>query len=359
MNENFDEDSEESLPPELREWEETKIPWTDFQEKEIHALLKIHFECLGYKVRWRHENDPSHEKGVDLECDNNSETILIGVKRKPMQKDISQLELLHQQDADRKIYLYTKGATQSFLETADEKPEVELWTTKDLEREFKRSNLIYNLYVGNSPFRESVRNIRTKLYNGVIDSDGEYEEITKNEVKELLPLVWKMKDRAVTLSKGARMLQLIYEQSNKLDSLSHDDLLFFLKRSLDFLDQRGLDALLNILTKNREKLMNVLNEVYQDTMGRSNWDYIFRISFSNMIPGRVMDELKPTEGKPENAEKLESIREKVEGEKNLNHNFRRPNRFRITSDIFRRVANFAWGLEATIDDIYDTLLNKL
>jgi len=44
------------------------IPWNEFSELEIHGILKMHFESLGFKVIWRHREDSANEKGIDLEC---------------------------------------------------------------------------------------------------------------------------------------------------------------------------------------------------------------------------------------------------------------------------------------------------
>lgn len=359
MSEKFDEDFDRTaLTSEFEMWRETGIPWAEFQEKEIHALLKMHFESLGYEVRWRHKNDPSHEKGVDLECIKDSERILIGVKRKAKQKDISQLVQLSKHEADRKIFVYIEGATQSFLDIADDEPEVELWTTKDLEKNFKRSDLIFALHVDNSPFRKSIRAVRF-LISDLNDSDLKSEKISESEIKELFPFVWSMKDRAVTLHKGSRLLQLIFERGDRIKSLNYDDLLFLCKRALDFFYRRSLVAIQNILSKNREKFEKIWKELHEKTSSGSSWLYIFGMPFSSLTPGSVIEELGQFEENRESAEKLEKIKEMVDEEKTTNFYPESPERFQITADLFRKISGFAWGLETAIDNLHGLLLSKL
>ncbi|KXA90249.1 hypothetical protein AKJ57_04285 [candidate division MSBL1 archaeon SCGC-AAA259A05] len=152
------------------------------------------------------------------------------------------------------------------------------------------------------------------------------------------------------------MLQLIYERGDKLDSMNYEDLLFFSKRALGFFDQRGLSALFSILSKNRDKLKDALNELYQKTSPSSNWLYIFGIPFSSMTPGNVMDELGEFEGDRKNLEKLEEI---TDSEKTPDYSSENPERFQITADLFRKISSFARSIEITIDDLHDLLLSKL
>jgi hypothetical protein len=92
------------------------IPWNDFSEIEIQGILKIHFERLGFKVIWRHCDDPANEKGIDLECINKNthKRVIISVKKKPKKNDLGQILELSQHEADLRIYLFLNGAAQSF-----------------------------------------------------------------------------------------------------------------------------------------------------------------------------------------------------------------------------------------------------
>lgn len=90
---------------------DNEIPWKDFDEVEIQGLLKLHFEDLGYKVIWRHRQDPANEEGVDLECIRKTPAnrVVIAVKKKPKHDDISQVLELSNTDANRRIYVYVEG----------------------------------------------------------------------------------------------------------------------------------------------------------------------------------------------------------------------------------------------------------
>ena len=92
------------------------IPWNNFSELEIQAILKIHFESLGFGVVWRHKEDPTNERGIDLECTRikDNKKVTIAVKKKPKKEDLGQLVELSRSDGNQKIYLYINGATQNF-----------------------------------------------------------------------------------------------------------------------------------------------------------------------------------------------------------------------------------------------------
>lgn len=106
-----------------------EIRWLGFSEKEIQAILKTHYVALGFDVQWPHDEDPSHEKGIDLDCtDASGQRVILAVKKIPKTEDIVQLQRLARNDAKQRIYVRIKRGTQEFEdETRRQIGRVEFW----------------------------------------------------------------------------------------------------------------------------------------------------------------------------------------------------------------------------------------
>lgn len=111
----IDDETELQSPFAMGAEVDDEIPWAAYDELEIQGLLKVHFEELGYKVVWRHQDDAANEEGVDLECSRGqADRILLAVKKKASHDDISQVLDLVKHKAAKRIYVYTESASQSF-----------------------------------------------------------------------------------------------------------------------------------------------------------------------------------------------------------------------------------------------------
>jgi hypothetical protein len=127
------------------------IPWLSFSEKEVQAILKIHFETLGYDIVWRHGDDPANEGGIDLECSSPRRRILVAVKKRPKKDALAQVVELSNETADQRVYVYIGGAAQSFRDQlANFADKVEFWEEKTLEDRLNESEVTRMLKSDNS-----------------------------------------------------------------------------------------------------------------------------------------------------------------------------------------------------------------
>lgn len=126
-----------------------EIPWAKFSEREIQAILKMHYKSIGFDVQWPHDEDPSHEKGIDLDCkDASGNRVILAIKKDPKTEDIVQLQELARNDAKQRIYVRIKRGTQKFEdETQRLTGLVEFWDSALLEQELNKSCLTLMLLV--------------------------------------------------------------------------------------------------------------------------------------------------------------------------------------------------------------------
>src|SRR6267143_6075864 len=129
------------------------IPWEEFSEREVQGILKIHFEVLGYDVTWRHHDDPANERGIDLECsrEKGHAKVLVSVKKRPKKEALSQIVELSDEPADKRVYVYIGGASQSFRDKIPKfKRRVEFWNEEPLEERLSDTGLALSMKVDNS-----------------------------------------------------------------------------------------------------------------------------------------------------------------------------------------------------------------
>ena len=93
-----------------------QIPWHPYSEEEVQEVLTSLYRRRGYDVYNLHKVDRRGEDGVDIECSRHGENgkILISVKMKPQQKDVSQLETLAGKMAITRIYVYVEEPSTAF-----------------------------------------------------------------------------------------------------------------------------------------------------------------------------------------------------------------------------------------------------
>jgi hypothetical protein len=196
-----------------------QVPWKEYSEEEIRKILAFLFRCQGYNVHNALKTDRRGEAAPDLECAKPDETgkILMGIKKKPQQKDIHQLETLARKHARTKIYVYIEEPSASFKGAMRRTSGVSFWDSQKLTFETFSKNMRFylSLIIENYVERTSYRITRSfcKLYVGLDEGKLGVEEPAKADA-EMLNLLWNAKDRSTSLHKSLRTIQEIFENTN-------------------------------------------------------------------------------------------------------------------------------------------------
>lgn len=327
------------------------IPWPAFSEVEIQAILKLHFETLGFSVIWRHRDDPANEKGIDLECrrDSDGKKIIVAVKKKPKKNDLGQVLELSQGDAHERVYVYVNGAAQSFRDQQETfASEVEFWDEKTLEDRLNESDLTLKLKADNSPTKLAMFQIMKSIIE-VIDNQPPNTP-SRPPSQELMRTLWDMKDRAVTVNRCLSMAQFMFEDSSRFGDLSDIKAQNLMVWCLDFIYTYGLNSLLSAFTGLPRELKELLGCVYENTKVRSNWLQLLTYD-PGLIPGRVEDACAKYE--QQNA----SWKKNVEKQQSLYAEDDIPEpvytELDEVADVLRRLGTWADGLEGTIDSLFE------
>jgi hypothetical protein len=327
------------------------IPWDVYLELEVQTILKIHFENLGFEVSWRHQDDPANEKGIDLECtrDLDNQKVLIAVKKKPKKEALAQLVELVGHPANKRIYVYIGGATQSFRDKFSKfERRVEFWDEKKLEEHLNDSGLTLQLKIHNSRANDAMLRIMRRLIE-VIKSKPEKKALSGNPSQETMETLWGMKDRAVTVNKCALMAQLMFEGSSRFGELTDEQVQNLVVHILDYVYSYGLMSLCKTFEDLSPELQELLYHVHDVTKIRSNWHELFNYS-PGFVPGAVDTAYREyakerTEWKGV-AKSLEA-RAKKAGSPQIEYT-----RLDRAAEAFRVLSVWGHGLETTLDDIY-------
>lgn len=326
------------------------IPWEDYSELEIQTILKMHFEYLGYEVIWRHRIDPANEVGVDLECsrDSDGERVMVAVKKRPKKEALAQLVELEGHEG-RKVYVYVGGAAQSFRDQlAKFDGKIDFWDERRLDEQLNPSGLTVELKIANSPSNDSM----FKIMGGIIKAVSAKPHLGQGEPKvtaELMETLWGMKDRAVTVNQCLRMAQQMFERESNFNELTDGQVQSIVVYLLDFVYAYGLLSLKSLFSRMPPDLVALLHDVHERTAIRSNWLLLYAYR-PGLMPGRVEAAYKEYEEEKAKAKKMdESI--KLLAKDGLLPEAKVTNIDDATR-AFRRFANWAYGLEGTIDDLY-------
>ncbi|MGA2785860.1 MAG: hypothetical protein ABSF09_14315, partial [Candidatus Bathyarchaeia archaeon] len=246
------------------------IPWLKFSEYEIQAILKMHYEATGFRVQWPHDEDASHERGIDLDCTGASgERVIIAVKKDPKTEDIVQLQRFARNDASQKIYVRIKRGTQEFEDETQRQGTVEFWDQSRLQLTLSESCLTQLLLFENSDFVKELLSIVWELIRlASSEVSGPQEKIRYGNAPELVDVLWALKDRSVTLRKCSYLLQMLNEDT-KFSVPQQEYAREVLEVIVDVLCT-GTKPFLEIL-RQKGKIVYLLRELYQITAGRSNW----------------------------------------------------------------------------------------
>jgi hypothetical protein len=326
------------------------IPWLDFSEKEDQAILKIHFERLGFDVIWRHHDDPANEGGIDLECRSPQRRVLVAIKKRPKKDALAQVVELSNEPADQRVYVYIGGASQSFRDQlANFGDKVEFWDEKVLEDRLNASELTRILKSDNSRAYQAVLRIMQILVK-TIGSKPKAGPVPR-PTWELMETLWGLKDRAVTLHECASMMQLLFENPKRFGELDYDQIQNLIMWALDSVYSAALLSLRHAFEALTPELKRLIFRVHETTRIRSNWLHLFSYT-PGLMPGWVDSALKDYEKARDETKKMALITERRRTNRKVQDNVERSHIDEAVGE-FRSLAMWAYSLEATVDDLFE------
>jgi len=315
------------------------IPWKKFSEIEIQAILKHHFEILGFDVIWRHKHDSANEKGIDLECIRKADKkkIIIAVKIKPLKNDIAQVLELTNSRADQKIYVHINGTAQSFRDLSEQYgSDIEFWDPNKLEEKLEESNLTLILKINNSCTSNAIHDI-TKILEKTINTIPKQE--FPQPTAEVMETLWGMKNRAVSVNKCANL-----NNNQVLDLVlwCHDHI------------SSALDSLLDGFKSQSSDMKAIIYHTHKVTSVRSNWRNL-KFFDLGLIPGNVESMIGETSVTlTDNDIDLHDEIPKEKIDDNTSTQI-----FKNAAGEFCAIAIWADALEDTVDFIHEGCMNRI
>jgi len=333
-----------------------RVPWKEYSEEEIQEMLAFLFRGEGYDVYNAHKTDRRGEAAADLECTKPAEAdrVLIAIKKKPMQKDIYQLETLAKRNARTKIYAFVEEPSASFKEAMRRVSGISFWDSKKLTLETFSKNLRFyiSLIIENYMERTSYRITFSicKFYKDIEQGRLKVDKPAKAS-PEMLTLLWNAKDRSASLYKSLRTLQEIYENTelSYLDEKTKESVVTGFLRGLSNLHLTSMRPLELLFDELITKYPNNFAQFCIQTQGRSNWVF-FWTHVPQLLPNYIMKSIEENE------------KESLKWKQFINEKGRTPdspeNVCDLLGDISRIVANGAYWLEDTVDDLLSIALFK-
>ncbi len=327
------------------------IPWKDYTELEIQALLKMHFELLDYETTWRHRDDPANEEGIDLEFYRKSDNrkVLVAVKKFPKKEALAQIVELADHEADERIYVYVGGGAQSFRnKQANFSSKVVFWDERELESMLNETGMTLRLKIANSKSDEAIFRIMVQIVRGIKGKPP--QALPADLSNETLETLWGMKDRAVTVHRCASMAQSMLEKPTQFGELTQEQVQTLVMHLLDYLYTYGLMSLRRTFEDLSPELRSLLHEVHKKTEIRSNWLELLQYT-RGAVPGTVAGVHEEFE--KDRARWKEVVqRMKSRGSKEATE-VHEPTHLEEAADSFRLLSIWAGGLEGTIDYLYE------
>jgi len=328
-----------------------QIPWHLYTEEEVQEVLTLLYRRRGYEVYNLHKTDRRGEEGVDIECSRPGENgkILISIKKKPHQKDISQLETLAGKMALARIYVYVEEPSISFKTAMEKlKDKISFWDSKKFTYEtFVTDPRFYLFMVIENYYECDMFGIVFSFCNFYInfrDKGRTHGEVVKAD-NEMMNLLWQAKDRSASLHKSLRSLQELFEQMQLTDTDEKTRLSIinsFLK-SISLLHRDSLVPLREIFHELLIKYPANFEQFIEETYGRSNWKFFVEF-LPQLSPGFIIKSIEKDE-----KETMSFKKAMPDEELNLDET-----QFSwILGDVSRILANEAYWLEDTADDLFN------
>jgi hypothetical protein len=258
-----------------RKYTSFSIPWDKFDEVEIQAITKLFFQSKGFSVQWRHFEDRGHEEGADLVCLKADKSIAVAVKKKPLKKDLYQLLELNDFKSDEKVYLYSGHAAVNFEELRKKYPAIAFWTFLDLQEKLMNEafEIGFDLVADNMPFTIECLGLFAKICNFVVSVEvpDKLPELSNEQKKLIISILWNMKDRVSVLHKGCKIVQAIFESKALPENMNASRTLSIFSVAVNFLLRDSLQQFNRSMDSVLKDWKPFLIESYLRTNGRSNW----------------------------------------------------------------------------------------
>lgn len=328
-----------------------QIPWRLYSEEEVQEILTSLYKRRSYDVYNLHKVDRRGEDGVDIECSRHGENgkILISVKKKPQQKDISQLETLARKTALARIYVYVEEPSTTFKKAMEKlKDRVSFWDSKKLTYEtFSTDTRFYLFMVIENYYERDVFGIIFSFCRFYIDfaKKGRVHGEAVKADNEMMNLLWQAKDRSASLHKSLRSLQELFEQMRlpDIDEKTKLSMTTSFLKSIALLHSDSLIPLREVFHELLVKYPANFEQFIQETYGRSNWKFFVEF-LPQLSPSFI---IKSIEKDDEEAARFKKALH--EHELNMDD----PGFSWILGDVSRILANEAYWLEDTADDLFN------
>jgi len=327
-----------------------QIPWELYSEEEIQETLTSLFREKGYEVYNIHKVDRRGEQGVDLECTRRGEMdkIQIGVKKKPRQKDVAQLEVFADRTARTKIYVYIEEPSTGFKKAMEQvKGKISFWDSEKLTYETFATNVRFYLFmIIENHFEKDVHTITfsfCRFYMDFKEKGSRYGKPVKANEK-MLNLLWHIKDRSASFHKSLRTLQVLFEHMTllEIEEKSEISMTQAFLRSLCDLQADSLEPLRDLYLEYLREYPANFEEFCRESKGRSNWKYLFAM-MPELQPGFIIksfeEEKKLDKSVGKHIHKTDIILRKEQLGETL-------------GNVARILANEAYWLEDTADDLF-------
>ena len=344
--ENFDEEPEIYHPLRLMgSYRPPRINWVKFTEMELQAILKIHYEQLGFNVRWIHLEDRAHEKGIDLACwKTEPEEMGITVKRNPKKENIYQLQELANSEYRERIYVYVGKSSRSFSEALTKYQSIAVLDKEGLEKLLEKSGLLQAILIDNTELMLALSYFKEKFLS-IARVEKRVKEPTRYKM-EILKKLWHLKDRVVTLHRCSRMFDDLFENGGLVKNLNEKQLLDISTSFLGFMFYEALNPFLRSIDDN---IWNLIRIDYLENKDRTDWFTLLRRD-KFFQPGRVLENYIDYEKAKESYEEMK--RKFGWSDPTLAHGERYSHLAKALSTIF-------WASEEVIDNCFEIVMRRL
>jgi len=341
--ENFDKEPEIYYPLRLLgPYRPPRINWAKFTEMELQTILKIHYEELGFNVRWIHLEDKAHEKGIDLVCwKAEPEKIGIAVKKNPKKGDIYQLQELANSKYKERIFVYVGKCSRSFSEALTKHRNVAVLNEEGLEELLQTSRLLHGILIDNTELMFALSYLGERFFL-IAREEKRVDKPTKYN-REILKKLWHLKDRVVTLHRCSRMFDDLFEKDDIVKKIGEKQLLDI---SMSFLGFMFYEALNPFLKSVDDDVWNLIRIDYLENRDRSDWFTLLRRD-KFFQPGRVLENYVDYE---KGRESYEEMKRKFGWS-----DFQVANGERY-SHFAKALSTYFWALEEVIDDCFKIVM---
>jgi len=254
----------------LASFGKTEIPWHLYSEAEMQEIVSAFFEFGGFCVYRAHLADRRGEKGADLVASRSEtgDSIAVAVKKKPVKKDILQLQELSKRKEKKKVYIYTLDPSADFKNAAIKcEGKVEFWNRNRITDFAFEMNpaLAADLAICNSPMANEICALQRLMLE--MNEDARQSAVNNLTVSnEVLIDLFFAKDRATSLNKGLMTLHTLLEEVVVFPRPSTE-------QSKE-ITRKYLDTLLFIVWRSVAPLLKIFRKLYANERKLLDWWFI-------------------------------------------------------------------------------------